>query len=59
MFNQEPRVILLYKLIGIDYSFFGKGMIEFVNGVGGLYKDKNKFFIPESWQELKNYYEKL
>ena len=34
-------------------------MIEFVNGVGGLYKDKNKFFIPESWQELKNYYEKL
>ena len=58
MFDQEPRVILLYKLIGIDYSFFGQGMIDFVNGVGSLYRDKTKFFIPETWDELREYYEK-
>lgn len=55
MFNEEPRVIFLYKLIGIDYSFFGKGMIEFVEGVGHLYKDKDKFFIPETWKEFDEY----
>lgn len=58
MYDQEPRVILLYKLIGIDYSFFGKGMIDFVNGVGSLYRDKTKFFIPETWDELKEYYDR-
>ena len=55
MFDEEPRIILLYKLIGIDYSFFGKGMIEFVEGVGRLYRDKSKFFIPETWKELEEY----
>ena len=55
MFDEEPRVIMLYKLIGIDYSFFGKGMIDFVEGVGKLYRDKDKFFIPESWEELEEY----
>lgn len=56
MFGQEPRVIMLYKLIGMDYSFFGKGMIDFVNGVGALYKDKSRFFIPETWDEIRMYY---
>lgn len=58
MFDQEPRVVFLYKLIGMDYSFFGKGMIDFVNGVGNLYKDKTKFFIPETWEEFGEYYNK-
>ena len=55
MFGEEPRIILLYKLIGIDYSFFGKGMIEYVEGVKSLYSDKEKFFIPETWEELQDY----
>lgn len=58
MYDEEPRIILLYKLIGMDYSFFGKGMIDFVEGVGNLYRDKNRFFIPESWEELADYCEK-
>lgn len=55
MFDQEPRVILLYKLIGMDASFFGEGMLAFVEGVGDLYKDRSKFFIPETWDELGRY----
>lgn len=55
MFDAEPRIIMLYKLIGIDYSFFGKGLIQFVEGVGSLYRDKSKFFVPESWEELDEY----
>lgn len=58
MYDEEPRIIFLYKLIGMDYSFFGKGMISFVDGIGKLYRDKNKFFIPESWDELAEYCEK-
>lgn len=57
MYGDEPRVILLYKLIGIDYSFFGEGMIKFVEGVASLYKDKDKFFIPNSWEEFETYIE--
>ena len=55
MFDAEPRVILLYKLIGMDYSFFGEGMIRFVQGVRELYRDKDKFFVPESWEALEDY----
>ena len=58
MFDDEPRVIMLYKLIGIDYHFFGEGMIKFVEGVGSLYRDKEKFFVPESWEELEEYCKK-
>lgn len=55
MYDEEPRIILLYKLIGMDYSFFGEGMINFVEGVGNLYRDRDKFFIPETWEELEEY----
>lgn len=58
LYNDEPRVVMLYKLIGIDYSFFGKGMIGFVEGVRQLYRDKEKFFIPETWEELEAYCKK-
>lgn len=58
MYDEEPRIIFLYKLIGMDYSFFGKGMIAFVEGVGNLYRDKSRFFIPETWEELENYCKK-
>ncbi|MBE5917161.1 MAG: hypothetical protein E7273_10020 [Pseudobutyrivibrio ruminis] len=58
MFDEEPRIVLLYKLIGIDYSFFGRGMINYVEGVRDLYRDKSKFFIPDSWDELEDYSKK-
>jgi hypothetical protein len=55
MYDEEPRVIFLYKLIGMDYSFFGKGMISYVEHVKELYRDKEKFFIPETWDEFDEY----
>lgn len=55
LYDDEPRVIMLYKLIGIDYSFLGVGMIGFVEGVGKLYRDKEKFFVPETWKEMEEY----
>ncbi len=51
----EPRVVMLYKLLPVDYHFLGKGVVEFVEKVGGAYKDKSKFFVPESFEELENY----
>ena len=58
MYDDEPRVIMLYKLIGIDYTFFGEGMIGFVEGVGNLYREKDRFFVPETWEELEAYCKK-
>lgn len=58
MYDEEPRIVLLYKLLGMDYSFFGEGMIRFVEGVGSLYRDKSRVFIPETWEELEGYCEK-
>lgn len=58
MYGEEPRIILLYKLVDNDYSFFGKGMVNFVEGVRDLYSDKEKFFIPKTWEELSRYCEK-
>ncbi len=58
MFDEEPRVIMLYKIMGVDYSFFGKGLIDFVEGVGKLYRDKEKYFIPETWEEFDQYCKK-
>lgn len=58
MYGEEPRVILLYKLIDNDYTFFGNGMVSFVEGVRELYSDKDKFFIPNTWGELSDYCEK-
>jgi len=55
MFDQEPRVIMLYKLIGRDYSFFGEGMLGFVDKVRKSYRDPSRFFIPESWEEFEDY----
>lgn len=55
MYDEEPRVIFLYKLIGIDYSFFGEGMISYIEKVKELYTDKDKFFIPETWEQFEAY----
>lgn len=58
MFDQEPRIIMLYKLLGRDYSFFGEGLLAFVDKVKDSYSDKNKFFIPETWEEFDDYCER-
>lgn len=55
MFDAEPRVIMLFKIMGRDYSFFGDGMLKFIQSIGAKYKDKSKFFIPNSWEEFGAY----
>ena len=58
MFGQEPRIIMLYKLMGRDYSFFGEGMLSFVEKVKNSYENREKFFVPESWEEFDDYCER-
>lgn len=58
MFDEEPRVIMLYKLMGRDFSFFGERMVQFVQDIGNRYRDKSKFFVPDSWDEFREYCEK-
>ena len=57
LFGEEPRIVFLYKLMKNDFNFFGKGIIRFVEGVKEMYIDKRRFFIPETWEELRNYCE--
>jgi hypothetical protein len=50
VFNEEPYVILLYKLIelqGTDNAF-----LDIVLKVKNSYNNKNRFFIPETVEEL-------
>lgn len=52
LFNQEPKIILLYKLMEMyrrDNSLFDD---EIVRDFIKLYKDKNKIFIPTNIEEL-------
>ena len=52
MFNQEPVVIYLYKLLNIDKTKFGE-YFDFLEAFSHSYTKPNQFFIPESIQELK------
>lgn len=54
--NLEPRVILLYKLLPVDYTlFFGKDIEWIFETVKESYHDKDKFFIPETMEEFDEY----
>lgn len=55
MFDSEPRVILLYKLLGVDYSFLGQGLVNLVERIGSMYRDHSKFFVPETFEDLERY----
>lgn len=59
LFDMDPRVILLYKLIDSDIGFLGEKIFEFIEKVRFLYSDSSRFFIPESFEELRKYLEEL
>lgn len=59
MFDEELTVIFLYKLLPIDYSFLGEKLVEFADRIGEQYKNKNKYFIPETFEELSDYCMKM
>lgn len=57
-FDEEPTVILLYKLLPIDKKAWGayeESLIDFMNKLGRTYVDKEKFFVPESFEEFEEY----
>lgn len=51
----EPTIILLYKLLPVDDSFLGRDVAAFAEEVGTLFEDRQKYFIPESFDELAEY----
>lgn len=53
--NIESRVIFLYKLLPIDYSFLGKDIVNLSEYIGKTYSDPKMFFVPESMDELREY----
>lgn len=55
MFNQEPIVIFLYKIIKLDKIIhIGSELFEFIEDFEGTYSDSDRIFIPESMQELND-----
>lgn len=55
MFDDEPTVIFLYKLLPTDYSFLGKKIMEFADEIGKKYRTPEKYFVPETFEELDEY----
>lgn len=58
-FGIESRVIMLYKLLPVDYTFLGKDILNFSDDIKELYKDKSKFFVPDTLEELSEYLKKI
>ena len=54
----ESRVIMLYKLLPVDYSFLGKDLLRFSDDIKNMYEDPDKFFVPETVEELFEYLKK-
>lgn len=55
MFDDEPTVIFLYKLLPVDYTFLGKKIMDFADEIGERYINKDKYFVPENFEQLKQY----
>lgn len=60
MFGQEPVVIFLYKLVGLElFSHLPDEYFEFIENFGKTYKNKNRVFLPESLNELEKILQNL
>lgn len=55
LFDEEPTVIFLYKLLPIEQNVLGKALVDFANELGESYVDKEKFFVPETFEEFEEY----
>ena len=55
MFDQEPTVIFLYKLLPDCEKMFSKDAISVSAALGAKYSDRSKYFTPESFEELRDY----
>lgn len=53
MFDEEPFVILLYKLIDVsDETAINSDIIDLVYKVKESYQNPERFVIPETFEEL-------
>lgn len=53
--NNEPNLIFTYKLSFSSLKNpYWKAVENFINQIQDLYSEKNKIFIPESFEELKH-----
>lgn len=60
MLNQEPIVIFLYKILGLDkMTYSGDDYIEFMEAFSETYKNPNRVFTPSSIDEFEDIIEKL
>lgn len=59
LFDEEPIVIFLYKLLPVDESVWGEDMIHFADELGNTYRDRSRYFIPESFEEFEDYCKKI
>lgn len=60
MFDQEPVVIFLYKIIKLDkMKYIGSELFKFVEDFENTYSDPGRIFIPESMEELEEILERL
>ena len=55
IFDEEPIVVLLYKLLPVPKSTWNEAMLDFSNQIGRLYTDQNKYFVPETFEELQSF----
>ncbi|UBH09362.1 alpha-2,8-polysialyltransferase family protein [Macrococcus armenti] len=52
MFNQEPIIVILYKLLDIDVG--GNEVEKIISKLKHLYKNKEKIIVPETIEELES-----
>lgn len=51
----EPTVVMLYKLLPVDYKYLGEDLVKLSDDIGKKYRDSKKYFVPESFEELRNF----
>ena len=60
MFDQEPVIIFLYKIIKLDkMKYIGRDFFNFIEELENTYTDPSRIYIPESMQELEEILDKL
>lgn len=55
LFDEEPTVILLYKLLPVDKSVWNQSLLNFSDDLGNQYRNRKKYFVPETFEEFEQY----
>lgn len=54
----EPTVVMLYKLLPVDYRYLGEDLVSLSEAIGKKYRDTSKYFVPETFEELAEFCKK-